>query len=112
MPNMVELVCEHGGHTWLRESQRGRRPRFCPEHKPVIEVPANPRGRRHAPASDSPTDAPRVELVSAEIRATAELTRLSEKIVGRLMLAGLPVPDRDEVDYRGFTFRESQAIHN
>jgi hypothetical protein len=111
MPNMVELICEHGGHTFLRESQRGRRPRFCPEHKPV-EAPVNARVRSGAPASASPSTDPRVELVTAEIRATAELTRLSEKIVGRLMLAGLPVPDRSEVDYRGFTFRESQAIHS
>jgi hypothetical protein len=110
MPNMVELVCEHGGHTWLRESQRGRRPCFCPEHKPV-EAPSAPRVSRSKPLSDDLEGAPRVELVTAEIRATAELTRLSEKIVGRLMLAGLPVPNRDEVDYRGFTFRESQAIH-
>jgi hypothetical protein len=111
MPNMVELVCEHGGHRWMRESQRGRRPRFCPEHKPV-EAPVNARVRSGAPASDSSSTTPRVELVTAEIRATAELTRLSEKIVGRLMLAGLPVRDRSEIDQTGFTFRESQAIHS
>lgn len=34
MPVMRTLVCEHGeGHKWERESQRGRRPRFCPEHR-------------------------------------------------------------------------------
>lgn len=30
----VTLICEHDGHEWERESQRGRRPRFCPEHVP------------------------------------------------------------------------------
>lgn len=30
----VTLICEHDGHEWQRPSQRGRRPRFCPEHVP------------------------------------------------------------------------------
>lgn len=40
------LICEHGNHTWERPSQRGRKPRFCPEHRelsaPVEAVAAAP----------------------------------------------------------------------
>lgn len=32
----VELTCQHDGHTFYREPSRGRRPRFCPEHAPVV----------------------------------------------------------------------------
>lgn len=31
MPNTVTLHCELGDHDWERVSQRGRRPRSCPE---------------------------------------------------------------------------------
>lgn len=36
MDKMVTLICEHDGHEWKRKSQRGRKPRFCPEHKPAV----------------------------------------------------------------------------
>lgn len=26
------LICQHGNHTWERESRRGRKPLLCPEH--------------------------------------------------------------------------------
>jgi hypothetical protein len=32
---MVKLWCEEGEHHWYRESQRGRLPTNCPEHRPV-----------------------------------------------------------------------------
>lgn len=28
------LICQHDGHTWARNASRGRKPKFCPEHKP------------------------------------------------------------------------------
>lgn len=96
MPNMVSLVCEFDGHTWMRESQRGRRPRFCPAHKPVgIE----PEGEALTITQDS-----------SEILEMAQRTRLPEYVVAALMRAGLEVPDRDTVDQRGYTFRETTAI--
>ena len=38
--NTEELVCEFpgGAHPWQRKKQRGRRPRFCPDHKQVGEA--------------------------------------------------------------------------
>lgn len=37
MNNMIELYCELGDHKWMRESQRGKRPKNCPVHAPVKE---------------------------------------------------------------------------
>jgi len=96
MPNMVSLVCEYDGHEWERESQRGRRPRFCPAHKPIEERPS--------------PEALTVTTDSEEILAMARRTRLPEYVVAALMRAGLDVPDRDTVDQRGYSFRESTAI--
>lgn len=39
MSKMVTLVCQHGGHEWQRESQRGRRPLYCPEHAAAHAAP-------------------------------------------------------------------------
>lgn len=36
MPDMQLLTCE-AGHEWTRPSQRGRPPRFCPDHVPPPE---------------------------------------------------------------------------
>lgn len=33
------LICEHGNHAWERPGQRGRKPRYCPEHR-ELSVPA------------------------------------------------------------------------
>lgn len=41
---MVKLWCEAGQHTYSRESQRGKRPRNCPEHTESIAA-AKPRER-------------------------------------------------------------------
>jgi hypothetical protein len=38
MPNTVTLHCS-AGHDWQRLSQRGRRPLWCPEHRPVTPEP-------------------------------------------------------------------------
>lgn len=40
MTKTITLICEHDGHEWERVSQRGRRPRFCPEHTPDESTPA------------------------------------------------------------------------
>lgn len=33
------LTCEAGNHKWKREiGQRGRKPRFCPKHRPTVSV--------------------------------------------------------------------------
>lgn len=29
---IMTLICAHGNHEWTRGSQRGRPPKFCPEH--------------------------------------------------------------------------------
>ena len=51
---LTTLVCEHDGHIWQRESQRGRPPKFCPEHKPedvikTVKVQSN--ATEHKPKS-------------------------------------------------------------
>jgi hypothetical protein len=35
---MPTLHCETGNHNWDRPSQRGRKPKNCPEHKPIVEA--------------------------------------------------------------------------
>lgn len=42
MPSTITLICEYDGHEWQRQSQRGRRPRFCPEHRPEPGETAKP----------------------------------------------------------------------
>jgi hypothetical protein len=32
---MEELICESGNHKWQRKPTKGRKPRFCPKHKPI-----------------------------------------------------------------------------
>lgn len=32
--NMETLICEKGNHEFTRKRVRGRKPKFCPEHKP------------------------------------------------------------------------------
>lgn len=39
MPESMTLRCE-AGHDWQRPSQRGRPPRFCPDHQPVAKTKA------------------------------------------------------------------------
>lgn len=36
MTNRVELYCEIGQHSWLRDIQRGKPPKNCPEHKSIL----------------------------------------------------------------------------
>jgi hypothetical protein len=36
------LICKIGDHKWKRElGKRGRKPEFCPKHKPAVSVPGN-----------------------------------------------------------------------
>src|SRR5215207_6155699 len=39
----VTLYCEIGEHEWERPSQRGKRPKSCPEHKPQPEKQDGPK---------------------------------------------------------------------
>lgn len=39
-----QLICKEGGHPWERPTQRGKKPHFCPAHKPV-KTPAKPRDK-------------------------------------------------------------------
>ena len=40
MPKTVTLICQYNGHEWERESQRGRRPLYCPEHSGAMAASA------------------------------------------------------------------------
>lgn len=33
----VQMICKHENHTWWRDSQRGKPPHWCPDHKPAVE---------------------------------------------------------------------------
>ncbi len=70
--NTVTLHCQ-AGHDWERPSQRGRRPLWCPEHRPrnELSVPAPPRERE-----DGELTAAAKRLAA---RAEEALTRLSDQ---------------------------------
>jgi hypothetical protein len=52
------LHCEIGNHPWDRERKRGKKPKNCPEHKPVVDpaidssVSAMQDGRKRKAFSD------------------------------------------------------------
>ena len=41
--NNRTLHCEIGNHDWLAPIQRGRPPKNCPDHKPVVVYQAKPK---------------------------------------------------------------------
>jgi len=45
MAKKVKLFCEAGQHTWMRESQRGKRPKNCPKHKPELVIDNKPKSK-------------------------------------------------------------------
>lgn len=50
--NTVTLHCQ-AGHTWERQSQRGRRPLWCPEHRPTDGAPVPVKQPDEAPEKPS-----------------------------------------------------------
>jgi hypothetical protein len=48
---MTILKCEFDGHEWEREAQRGRPPRFCPDHRPIEDQKPKVEVRQTLPAN-------------------------------------------------------------
>lgn len=58
---MPTLYCE-AGHNWERPSQRGRRPRLCPEHSDIVLV-----GRRIDPIERALSDSAAIAVIDDPI---------------------------------------------
>lgn len=101
------LTCAHDGHTWTREVTRGKKPRFCAEHRPVVE--ARPKAD-HAPRSLSSDDALEV-LCSDDVEP--ELRRKLEFCYESLDNAAY-VGRREEGDIRLLVQRQHELVreHN
>lgn len=78
---MMTLKCA-AGHTWERPSQRGKPPKFCPDHKPA----STPVERVSAPSGPSATESLCERGLDAQRRLTdPEQVRQVDYIVGRLL---------------------------
>lgn len=94
---MMTLKCA-AGHEWTRPSQRGKPPKFCPDHKPA----PTPVERVSAPAGPSATETLCETALDAQGRLTdPEKVRQVDYIVGRLLdIDSKPGDNEDTIKWR------------